>query len=405
MSEQITFIHAADLHLDSPFKGLSHLPEAIFSDILNSPFHALDRLVTLAIEKQVDFVLFVGDLFDNERQSLKAQIHLRESFERLNQSEINVYLSYGNHDYLNGNQFRVEFPANVYSFPDETISSFNYEKDGQELATIYGFSYENKAVLKNKSLEYSIKNKNIPFHVATLHGSVASNTEHDTYAPFLLSDLTKQDFDYWALGHIHQRQVLCETPYVIYPGNIQGRHRNEANEKGCYHVTLSKHSSKAIFLPLQSIQFKSLNINLTDSKTITDIEKTLKKNLNEMLVNCPQLIHLTLKVNEEKNQLSQSEITELIELMNDIYVKQKNWLYIYRLKTSIASNDISSLYKEDFFIGEVLDLKEDQQTLTDRVQELYNHRQAKKYLVPLTPEELEDVENEARQLLMSKLGL
>lgn len=405
MNDQITFIHAADLHLDSPFKGLSRLPETIFPDIQNSPFHALDRLVALAIEKRVDFVLLVGDLFDNERQSLKAQIHLRDAFAKLNQYNINVYLSYGNHDYLKGNQFRIEFPPNVYCFPNETISSFNYEKDGQKIATIYGFSYEDRAVLKNKSLEYSIEDRNIPFHIATLHGSITSNTEHDTYAPFLLSDLTKQHFDYWALGHIHQRQVLHETPYVIYPGNIQGRHRNEAGDKGCYHVTLSKHSSKAVFFPLQSILFKSLKMDLTDLKTITEIEKLLKEQLDEILMNCPQLIHLTLKISNEMDELFQSEISELIALINDVYIKQKNWVYIYQLKTSIVTNDISALYKDDFFIGEVLDLEEDEKTLNHRVQELYNHRQAKKYLEPLTSDELVDMENKAKRLLMNKLGL
>src|SRR5690606_23698300 len=99
MERNITFIHAADLHLDSPFKGLTNLPGHLFQEIKDSTFQALTHLVEAAIEYEVDFVLITGDLFDNEKQSLKAQIHLRKAFERLQKHRISVYISYGNHDF------------------------------------------------------------------------------------------------------------------------------------------------------------------------------------------------------------------------------------------------------------------------------------------------------------------
>src|SRR5690625_3427526 len=98
MANKISFIHAADLHLDSPFKGLTDLPEEIFTKVKESTFEALENLVQTAIDRKVDFILLVGDLFDHERQSLKAQVRLRRAFEDLMEHEINVYLSYGNHD-------------------------------------------------------------------------------------------------------------------------------------------------------------------------------------------------------------------------------------------------------------------------------------------------------------------
>src|SRR5699024_9663594 len=104
LDKEIIFIHAADLHLDSPFKGMSSVPESIFSEIRQSTFAAFDHLIEEAIERQVDFVLLVGDLFDNEKQSLKAQVHLRDAFKKLHRHGINVYLSYGNHDFIKGNR-------------------------------------------------------------------------------------------------------------------------------------------------------------------------------------------------------------------------------------------------------------------------------------------------------------
>src|SRR5690625_3746019 len=132
----------------------------------------------MAIEKQVDFILIVGDLFDNEKQSLKAQIRLRTAFEALERHHITVYLSYGNHDYIKGNRHPVTYPANVCIFPDEKVRHFIHSKEGQHVAEIHGFSYENRAVLTNKTAEYQIVDQTIPYHIAMLHGSVQGNTEH-----------------------------------------------------------------------------------------------------------------------------------------------------------------------------------------------------------------------------------
>src|SRR5699024_10142653 len=179
VTESISFIHAADLHLDSPFAGLSHVPEPIFSTIRESTFTALDRLVQAAIDKQVDFVLLVGDLFDHEQQSLNAQVRLRQAFEALERHGIQVYLSYGNHDYISGNRHPMDYPDNVHIFPDETVRSFIFAKNGTPVAAIYGFSYENRAVHQNKAEEYKLDRAAMPFHIATLHGSLATNTDHD----------------------------------------------------------------------------------------------------------------------------------------------------------------------------------------------------------------------------------
>src|SRR5699024_4065471 len=101
MSKQVSFIQAADLHLDSPFTGLAHVPKSIFSDIRESTFSTLDRLVQVAIKKSVNFVSLVGDLFDYDKQSLKAHIKLRAACEKLQEHGIVVYIYHGNHDYLN----------------------------------------------------------------------------------------------------------------------------------------------------------------------------------------------------------------------------------------------------------------------------------------------------------------
>lgn len=405
MTNQLTFIHAADLHLDSPFKGLANLPEHIFSEVQKSTFQAVDRLVDVAIDKKVDFVLLAGDLFDNERQSLKAQVTLRNGFERLKAHGIHVYLSYGNHDHINGNIHAIEYPENVFRFPDETVRAYTFRKNGQPAAAIYGFSYENQAVLTNKSSEYQVQDESIPFHIAMLHGSLASNTEHDTYAPFQIGDLVDRGMDYWALGHIHQRDVLKENPHVVYSGNTQGRHRKEMGEKGCYHVTLTETGADLSFIPLQSIIFSPLSLDVSDCKNIDQLEKYIKNHLEQQLKNSPQLIELSLRSSENQLSIWENEfvIEELIDIINDLFTKQKNWQYIYKVNVhKPVMKDVAALSESDHFIGELTRQIHDN-TIQPYLKELYQHRHARKYLEQLSETEQENVKQEAYDLLVNEL--
>lgn len=405
MPVQLSFIHAADLHLDSPFQGLASVPEAIFKQIQASTFDALDNLVKTAIARKVDFVLIVGDLFDNERQSLKAQIKLKKAFEELGRHAINVYVSYGNHDFLNGNAYPVTYPDNVAIFQEEKVTDFTFYKNDQAAATIYGFSYENRSIHQNKSAEFQISGQDVPFHIAMLHGSLASNTEHDTYAPFYLNELTQKDFDYWALGHIHQREVLKQNPAIVYPGNTQGRNRKETGAKGCYHVILNQNNADVSFIPLQAIQFNWLAIDVSDCKEPHTMEEVIQRAIHEQNVQVPQLLTLELNgINPELESWDKEGlIQDMIELLNDSLTTKNNWDFIFRYKINIEQlYNEDELIKGDHFIGELLRYSEDApvRTYTD---ELYHHKQARKYVEPLTLTEEAAVRQQAKEFLLHTL--
>lgn len=405
MNKQVSFIHAADLHLDSPFKGLSHVPPSIFNDIRNSTFSTLDHLVQLAIEKKVNFVLLVGDLFDHEEQSLKAQIKLREACEQLKKHHIHVFISYGNHDYIHGNTHPVTYPDNVYIFPDEKIDQFIYTYKNQPLAAIYGFSYENQAVHANKAKEYTIKDHTIPFHIATLHGSIYSNKTHDTYAPFNLNDLMKENFDYWALGHIHKRQVLNESPPIVYSGNTQGRHDKELGEKGCYHVVLTTSGSHLSFVPLHTIQFERDTIDVSDCQDIYALEQTIRgvlKRYNKRTT--PLLISLHLMSNDPKIYVWEQYkyIEEIIEVINEADLYEKNWIFIYQATVSLTHNPYHHLHKGDHFISE-LSSRIQKASIQPLLNELYYHRQGRMFLEQLTREDEEMIKEKAEQYLLNEL--
>src|SRR5699024_8241575 len=213
----------------------------------------------------------------------------------------------------------ITYPENVFIFLDETVRSFLYEKEGVPLASISGFSYVNRAVTENKVKEFEIIHQEAPFHIAMLHGSVQGNKEHAPYAPFQIAELAAKDFDYWALGHIHKREVMKEEPFIIYPGNTQGRHRKESGEKGCYYVKLSNTGANISFIPLQSLLFTPLQVDVSTLTTIHQLESAINQMLNQRLESSPQLIDLTLQSDNEmpKEWQSSGQLQEMIELINE----------------------------------------------------------------------------------------
>lgn len=398
MRPSITFIHAADLHLDSPFKGLMDVPEEIFQSVRNSTFAAFDRLIDVAIEKQVDFVLIVGDLFDHERQSLKAQLHLRDGFERLHNEGINVYLSYGNHDYTSGNPYPIEYPQNVFVFPNEEISSFIYEKAGQKLAQIYGFSYEKRAVTEKKAVQYKVTNHEIPFHIAMLHGMIHGASEHDPYAPFRLEDLRNEPFDYWALGHVHKRQILQETPPVVYSGNIQGRHRNETGEKGCYFVQLDESEVNLQFIPLQVFTIVHEKFDLTQYTNITEIIDALMHLLDKNGQK-PHLYAFDFYSNNQHNESIglHERLDELIEIVNESYQSLHVWQFIYTYQ--LKMKDMEERTIDTLFIKEISEALQSI-NVAEEIDDLFNHKHARSYLTVDSDEKLLE---EAYELLLNEL--
>ncbi|WP_339177799.1 DNA repair exonuclease [Oceanobacillus sp. FSL W7-1293] len=398
MNAAVTFIHAADLHLDSLFKGLRHVPANLFKEIQESTFTALNHLVDEAINNKVDFVLLAGDLYDQESQSLKAQIRLRRAFERLADENIAVFLSYGNHDFRKGDSFDVEYPGNVYIFPEESVTCIPFYKNGEAAAAIYGFSYENRAVYENKSSEYERTGEEFPFHIAMLHGSVATNTEHDSYAPFQLKDLLNKRMDYWALGHIHKRQHLHADPPVIYPGNIQGRHRKETGEKGCYLVNLSRHQVKQTFLPLQAIRYEEAQVDIRDCLTPSQAEKAIMRQLPEHSV--PNLLYLNITAREnEAFAPDDILVQELVEVINESLTEVFPWQYIYRYQLVLEEE---SAQLKDAFLEDILK-EADMAFIQEGLNEIYHHKDARKFLSPLSEEEEQTIKSDAYKLLNTLL--
>ncbi|MCP3033268.1 DNA repair exonuclease [Halobacillus sp. A1] len=403
----LRFIHSADLHLDSPFKSKSHLPDRLKEQIRASTFEAFERLVDEAVHFQVDFVILAGDLFNEETRSLKAQVKLREGFERLHLHNIQVYVSYGNHDFIEGAHYPITYPANVHVFMEEEVTSFPYWRDGDHVANIYGFSYKKRAVHDKKVREFK-KTGEPDFHIAMLHGSLETQTEHDVYAPFSLNDLLEQGMDYWGLGHIHKRQQLSVHPPVFYSGNIQGRSRKESGEKGCYVVEWRGTQFDNTFVPLHSFTYEEVTQAAYNIEYPEAIEHLLEEAKQSVKSEQPVLLTVTLKGHEGRLMKWKSEgiLSEWIDLVNERENLEYGWIWIDQIfiEDEPAWNE-EELKASSQFAGEFLNNLDSLSSLEweAAIAPLYKHRRAGKQLEEITDEEREEIKQAAKQLVMQQL--
>lgn len=403
MQEKIKFIHSADLHLDSPFKGMSTLPDSLYQQLKASTFKALDNLVQLAIDEAVDFVLIVGDLFDQSLRSVYAEMQFLLACEKLAEAQIPIYLSYGNHDYLKARTRTLKYPNNLHVFDSDQVECKIFMKNGRPLVGIHGFSYLEPAVLGNKATEYEPVD-GVPYQVGMLHGSTGQADEHDHYAPFQLSDLREKNIDYWALGHIHKREVLGREPAIVYPGNTQGRSSKELGEKGCYLVELNQSETHLTFKPLHQIQFEQVTIDL---KNCNDLDQ-FYAHVTDALTKFTQqkvIVYLTL-INASPSMVQnyhQGELNEIVELFNEQQVDQRYWTWIQSVKLEQERESVELLLKtRDPFIKKLLE-QFDQIDWDEATNDLWRHRQGKRFLPELTEAEKNEITEEARELALYQL--
>ncbi|MCD5324952.1 MULTISPECIES: metallophosphoesterase family protein [Pontibacillus] len=404
MKPTLRFIHCADLHLDSPFKGIgSGLAGRLYQEVVESTFQAFERVISHAVENKVDFVLMVGDLFDQDGRSLKAQIRLKNGFQTLHKAGINVFVSHGNHDHTGGSFYPVEYPENVTIFKEESVSVVPFYKNGEHVANIEGFSYPERAVYEEKVGEYKRSEEDV-FHIGMLHGSIATNTDHDVYAPFRLGQLNEVGLDYWALGHIHKRQILQDDPPVVYPGNIQGRHQNESGEKGCYLIELGEGDTTLTFLATSAIRFMDVSFDSVHSsiELYEQVEHWKEKNRNTL---APVLVKVVVEGSNMEGAREREALRDLIDIWNEAEEEESSWIWIQSLVTETKPTwDREELKEGSHFIADLIrHIDSKKQEVDQIVSELTSHKQGRKYIGSFTEEEKKEIVRDAETYLLTSL--
>ena len=259
------FLHVADLHLDSPFVGLrSAAPEHVVGALQQATFSAYDRVIETALKEQVDFVVIAGDIYDGRDRSLRAQLRFRDGLARLARSSIESFVVFGNHDPLDGWSARIEWPMGTHRLGAEKVEAVPVTRDGVRLATVYGISHGHKEVRINLAQQFRASQEP-GLAIGLLHANVEGIGGHEDYAPCCLEDLEVAGMDYWALGHVHNQQVLrTQKPAVVYPGNTQGRSRAEAGERYCCLVSVDADRLSQELVPVDAVRWLNEEVAIGD---------------------------------------------------------------------------------------------------------------------------------------------
>lgn len=279
MARRVTFLHAADLHLGAPFRGLRALSPAWADRLVGAIAQAYDRVIDLAVERSVDFVVIAGDIFDEARASYADYRCFFKGLERLQVAGIPAYLCTGNHDpHASWQQDFFALPENVTMFSADEPSFALYERDGEPLCVLGGRSFPNSVWPAQKRFAEGItrvaadgalgeRAQAAPFGVGVLHTGLDVDK---LKAPADPQELLRAGFDYWALGHIHKCFVDDErNPRLVFPGCIQGRDVKETGWRGVGVVTLTEGEPNRVeFVSTASVTWEKLTVDVGECSNI-----------------------------------------------------------------------------------------------------------------------------------------
>ena len=401
---KLRFVHAADLHLDSPFRGISNeAPEHVADTLRRATFDAYRNIIALCLREHVDALLVAGDVYDGADRSLRAQLKFVEGLARLDAAGIRSFMCHGNHDPLDGWEARLDLPPGCYRFGAEVAGApvFPVEPDR---ATVYGVSYPRREVRENLSPLFADAAAGDGFGIGLLHANVGGNLEHDSYAPCSVADLADTGLDYWALGHVHTRQVLRqERPTVVYPGNPQGRHPNEPGARGVYLVDVDDYGAVRLeFRAMDVVRWEALEVSIAGLET----EQELLDAMDYAADSCadaaggrPAVVRLTLTGRGPLHRwLRRSGTTaELLERLNDRYTNAQPWLWCERIQADTASPvDREQVARREDFAGDLARLSGEVSNdpaalaeLRDALRALYVNSNAAAYLRGYLPSDTE----------------
>ena len=275
-----SFLHAADIHLDSPLKGLSRYEGLPLEEIRNATRRALDRLIDTALEEKVNFLILAGDLYDGSWQDVSTGLYMMKSLSRLVNAGIRVITLSGNHDAQSVIARELPRPPGIDHFSYNAPETVRLE-DIQ--VALHGQSFRDRHVRKDMTPAYPAP---VPgwFNIGVLHTSLSGYGEHETYAPCSIETLTSKHYDYWALGHVHAQQIVCRHPWIVFPGVLQGRHIRETGSCGAVLVTVENNIVQSVTpVACDVVRWTHIVIDIADMHDMEDINHAARRYMEKAL--------------------------------------------------------------------------------------------------------------------------
>ncbi|MCB2183603.1 MAG: DNA repair exonuclease [Desulfobulbaceae bacterium] len=409
------FLHAADVHLDSPLRGLENYEGAPVDEIRGATRRAFENLVSLALEEEVAFVLLAGDLFDGDWKDYNTGLYFVKCMTRLRKAGIPVFMVLGNHDAANQMTKTLRFPENVTLFSSrtpETVFLENYN------VSIHGISYLSRVVSKNLASDFPPRDPH-SFNIGVLHTCLNGREGHEFYAPCSVDDLVSKGYDYWALGHVHLEEQVCKDPWIVFPGCLQGRHIRESGPKSAALVSVDNGEICAVQQRhVDVLRWRLCRLDLARCQTIDEVFDQARNILQEELDKAEGrtlAIRLILagKCAIHDELISTREF--LAEELRSIAVDLGNIWLEKILFQSQRMVDFNELVGEENPLGELLNMvarvdntQHDLYEWIPDVAKLKNKLPAsffdvERSLFPDSREQMDEFHNDVREILLSKL--
>lgn len=346
------FIHAADIHLDSPLNGLTAYPDAPAAQLRNATREAFTALVDRAIEEEVDFLVIAGDLYDGSWRDYNTGIFFCKEMGRLKRASIPVFVLFGNHDAESEMTRKLDLPDNVRCFSASKPETFRIE----ELAVaLHGQSFKVKETTANLATNYPAA---LPGHynIGVLHTALGGYEAHPRYAPCTVDELHARGYQYWALGHVHEFAQWSGPSTIVFPGNLQGRNVRECGRRGAALVTVDEMGEtlvERIFIDV--LRWEHVQVDAASCESLVDVSRSIGRALEKLLEadgQVPRAVRVTVHGRTKahgqlfglEGQLRSEVLAQIAGIGND-----RLWLERVRLETEALVDAEQALQRMDAF--------------------------------------------------------
>lgn len=411
------FIHAADIHLDSPLRGLYHYEGAPVDSIRGATREALKGLVRTAIDENVAFVVIAGDLFDGDWNDYNTGLFFAGQMSRLRERDIPVFYLPGNHDATSRITKTLKMPNNVHRFSTSRPETITLRDIG---VALHGQGFSRPDITENLAAHYPPAREGL-YNIGVLHTGATGREGHELYAPCKIQDLTSKAYDYWALGHIHKREILLDSPWILFPGNIQGRHIRETGPKGCTLATVEDDGSTVIEeVSLDVVRWAGLDVDATGADSGEEVMVEVRSAMERELANSDgRLLAVRVTItgacgaHEALNAEHDRWINQIRAEATDIGGSDV-WIEKVVLQTNLPV-DLEKLASSDSPVGDLLRFIQQIETDPKELSELAEVLSALKSRLPVelrhgegaidleSPERLREMIADARQVLLPHL--